>query len=66
VNNEKLITSIEEIKVLKKVLLSLRSLDENKLIASIIKAIFIDMGNILIIAITMLKIVRKMPIRDTR
>ncbi|MBY9012118.1 MAG: hypothetical protein KGD70_07075 [Candidatus Lokiarchaeota archaeon] len=65
-NNEKLITSIVEIKVLKKVLLSLRSLDENKLIASVIKAIFIDMGKLLIIVITMLKIVRKMPIRDTR
>jgi len=66
VNNEKLITSIVEIKVLKKVLLSLRSLDENKLIASVIKAIFIDMGKLLIIVITKLKIVRKMPIRDTR
>ena len=65
-NNEVFITSIEEIKVLKKVLLSLRSLDENKLKASIIKAIFIDMGKIWIIAFMMLKIVRKIPIRDVR
>ena len=65
-NNEKFITRIEEIKVLIKVLLSLRSLDENKLKASVIKAIFIDIGKFMIIAFIMLKIVRKIPIRDVR
>jgi hypothetical protein len=43
VKNEKFTTNIEEIKILKKVLLSLRSLDENKLNASVIKAKFIEM-----------------------
>jgi len=43
VKNEKFTTNIEEIKLLKKVLLSLRSLDENKLKASVIKAKFIEM-----------------------
>jgi hypothetical protein len=66
VNNEKFITSIVEIKVLKKVLLSLRSLDENKLKASVIKAIFIDMGKILIIANMILKIVRKIPTKEIK
>ncbi len=65
-NNEKFITRIEEIKELTKVLLSLRSLDENKLKASVIKAIFIDMGKFSIIAFMMLKIVRKIPIREVR
>ena len=65
-NNEKFITRIEEIKVLIKVLLSLRSLDENKLKASVIKAIFIDMGKFSIIAFMMLKIVRKIPIKEVR
>jgi hypothetical protein len=44
----------------------LRSLDENKLKASVIKAIFIDMGKFSIIAFMILKIVRKIPIREVR
>jgi hypothetical protein len=43
VNSEKFTTKIAEIKKLKNVLLSLRSLDENRLIASKIKAKFIEM-----------------------
>jgi hypothetical protein len=43
VKNEKFTTNIEEIKILIKVLLSLRSLDENKLKASVINAKFIEM-----------------------
>jgi hypothetical protein len=42
VKSEKFTTKIEEIMILKKVLLSFRSLDENKLIASTIKAKFIE------------------------
>jgi hypothetical protein len=66
VNNEKFTTKIAEIKKLKKVLLSFKSLDENKLIASIIKAIFIEMKKLKIIALIMLKIVRKIPVREIR
>jgi hypothetical protein len=50
VKSEKFTTKIAEIKKLKKVLLSLRSLDENKLNASIMKARFIEMNKFKIIA----------------
>ena len=43
VNNEKFTTKIEDINILKKVLLSLRNLDENKLKARIMKAKFMEM-----------------------
>jgi len=66
VNNEIFITSIVEIKVLKKVLLSLRNLDENRLKARVIKAIFIDIGKMLIIAKMIFKIVRKIPTKEIK
>jgi hypothetical protein len=53
VNSEKLITKMAEIRKLKNVLLSLRSLDENKLIPSIIKARFIETKKFKIIAFIM-------------
>ena len=66
VNKEKFTINIAEIKKLKKVLLSLRNLDENKLKASNIKAKFIEMKKFKIIAFIMLKIVRKIPLREIR
>jgi hypothetical protein len=53
VNSEKFITKMADIRKLKNVLLSLRSLDENKLMPSIIKAKFIEMKRFKIIAFIM-------------
>jgi hypothetical protein len=51
---------------LKKVLLSLRSLEENRLNASIIKEILIDITKLSIMKFTIKKRVRKIPTRDRK
>jgi hypothetical protein len=52
--------------MLKKVLLSLRSLEENRLKASIIKERLIDIKKFRIIEFMIKKIVRKTPIRERK
>jgi len=52
--------------MLKKVLLSLRSLEENRLKARIIKEMLIDIKKFKIIEFMIKKIVRKTPIRERK
>jgi hypothetical protein len=66
VKNEKFTIRIDEIMTLKKVLLSLRNLEENRLKASIIKERLIDIKKYGIIEIMMKKRVRKTPIREIK
>ena len=66
VKKEKFITKIAEIMLLKKVLLSLRSLEENRLKASIIKEMLIDIMKFRIIELMIKKIVRKIPIKERK
>jgi hypothetical protein len=66
VKNEKFTIRIDEIMTLKKVLLSLRNLEENRLKASIIKERLIDIKKYGIIEFMMKKRVRKTPIREIK
>jgi len=52
--------------MLKKVLLSLRSLEENRLKASIIKERLIDIKKFRIIELMIKKSVKKMPVRERK
>ncbi|MHA1486978.1 MAG: hypothetical protein ACTSSC_07370 [Promethearchaeota archaeon] len=66
VKKEKFTTNTVEIMMLKKVLLSLRNLEENRLKASIIKEMLIDTKKFISIEFRMNKIVRKTPIRERK
>jgi hypothetical protein len=66
VKNEKFTTKIDEIMMLKKVLLSLRSLEEKRLKASNIKERLIDIKKFRIIELMIKNIVRKIPIRERK
>jgi len=66
VKKEKFTTKTDEIMILKKVLSSLRNLEENRLKASIIKEMLIDTKKFISIEFRMKKIVRKTPIREIK